>query len=324
MPIQQLPYSLSGKCVYLAGHRGMVGSAIERRLARMDCTIVTAPSTSLDLRRQHETEAFVARVRPDVVIVTAGKVGGIHPNSTQPADFLFDNVTIATNVIHAAHLVGVERLLFLGSSCIYPRLAPQPIKEEALLAGPLEPTNEAYAIAKIAGIKLCEAYRRQHGDDFISLMPTNVFGPGDNYHPTDSHVVAALIRRFHEAKSAGAPEVVVWGTGSPRREFIYVDDLADACILALERYSDVIHLNAGVDYDISIADLARTIAKTVGYEGRLVFDTTKPDGMPRKLMDSTRLRGMGWAPKTPMEDGLAIAYAQFSAGEGRNVDAHDS
>ena len=310
-------FSLDGKRIYVAGHRGMVGSAVARRLRAAGVAPLTAPRAEADLVRQDSTERWFDKHRPQVVVVAAAKVGGIHANNTLPREFLADNLAIALNTINAAFKFGVEKLLFLGSSCIYPRLAEQPIREDSLLTGPLEPTNEWYAIAKIAGIKLCEAYRKQDGADYISLMPTNLFGPGDNYHPEHSHVVGALIRRFDEATASDAPEVVVWGTGTPRREFLFVDDLADACVFALENYSGAEHLNCGVGDDVTIAELARVIAKVTGYKGRIVFDATKPDGTPRKLMDSSKLAALGWRAKTDLETGLRAAYADYKSGGGR-------
>ncbi len=308
-----LPFDLRGRRVFVAGHRGMVGSALVRRLARCDCEVMTVGRDRLDLLRQDATEHMLATAKPDVVIVAAAKVGGIHANSAFPADFIYENLVIAANLIHAAYRAGVGKLLYLGSSCVYPRLAPQPIAEEALLTGPLEPTNQWYAVAKIAGIKLCQAYRRQHGADFISVMPTNSYGPGDNYHPENSHVIAALMRRIHAAKQSGLPSAMVWGTGTPRREFIYVDDLAEACIVALERYSGESHLNVGAGEDMTIADLARLIAEVVGYRGALDFDASRPDGMPRKLLDVSRLKALGWQARTPLRDGLQRTYADFLA-----------
>lgn len=304
-------FELAGRRVFLAGHRGMVGSAILRRLARIDCTVLTAEHKDLDLLRQEDTERFVAANKPDVLIVAAAKVGGIHANGAFPVAFIYENLTIATNVIHAAHRAGVRKLLFLGSSCIYPKFAHQPIAEEELLTGPLEPTNEWYAVAKIAGIKLCQAYRREYGADYISIMPTNVYGFGDNYHPENSHVIAGLIRRIHHAKQTKATSVSVWGTGKPRREFIFVDDLADACVFVLERYSGDSHLNIGTGTDITVADLARLIAEVLGYGGELVFDTSRPDGTPRKLLDVSRLRALGWAARTPLRAGIERTYADY-------------
>jgi len=306
-------FELNGRRVFVAGHRGLVGSAIVRRLADAGCDLVTVGRERLDLLWQSDTERFLRSTKPDVVIVAAGKVGGIHANSTLPAEFIYKNLMIAANLIHGAFRVGVRKLLFLGSSCIYPKLAPQPMIEEELLSGPLEPTNEWYAIAKIAGVKLCQAYRRQYGADYISVMPTNVYGPGDNYHPEDSHVIAALIRRFHDAKQSGSPAVTVWGTGTPRREFIYVDDLADACILVLERYSGEVPLNVGTGTDVTIADLARLVAQVVGYHGELVFDTSRPDGAPRKLLNVSKLSALGWEARTPLAIGLERSYAAFLA-----------
>ncbi len=275
--------------------------------------VLTAPHDRLDLMNQAATMAWMEANRPQVVIIAAAKVGGINANNTLPAEFLYNNLMIETNLIHAAHRTGVEKLLFLASSCIYPRQAPQPIPEDALLTGPLEPTNEWYAIAKIAGIKLCQAYRRQYGDDFIAAIPTNLYGPGDNFHPEHSHVPAALMRRFHEAKLSGAPEIVVWGTGTPLREFMYVDDMADACVFLLKSYSEESPINIGSGEEISIADFARAVQATVGYEGALVFDRSKPDGMPRKLADSSRLKALGWHKVTPLADGLARTYAWFTS-----------
>lgn len=310
-------YDLRGKRVFVAGHRGMAGSAIVRRLASEDCEILTVPRSELDLTRQQATEDWLAAHKPHAVILAAGRVGGIYANSTFPADFINDNLAIALNVIHGAHLAGVEKLLFLGSSCIYPKLAKQPMTEVMLLSGSLEPTNEAYAIAKIAGIKLAQAYRTQFGDDFISVMPTNLYGAGDNYHPKNSHVPAALIRRFHEAKLANLPEVKVWGTGNPRREFLAVDDLANACIFVMKNYSGSEFLNIGTGVDITIAEFARAVADVVGYRGKIVFDTSYPDGSPQKLLDVSQLKALGWTAKVPLREGLAAAYADFLAGGGR-------
>ncbi len=311
-------FDLTGKRVFVAGHIGMVGSAIVRRLASESCEVLTAERDVLDLTRQDATERWLGANKPDAVFLAAGRVGGIHANATYPADFIADNLAIELNVIRAAHAVGVAKLLFLGSSCIYPKLAPQPMNEDLLLTGPLEPSNEWYAVAKIAGIKLCQAFRQQHGVDFISVMPTNLYGPGDNYHPQNSHVPAALIRRFHEAKLADSPSVSVWGTGKPLREFMAVDDLADACVFVMQNYSGDTFLNIGSGEEVSIGDFARLVAEVVGYRGELVFDTTRPDGTPRKLLDVSRLRALGWRARTPLREGLAAAYADFLAGGGRH------
>jgi GDP-L-fucose synthase len=297
----------------------MVGAAIVRRLSTIPCTILMAPHEELDLTRQEQVEGWVADTKPQAVFLAAARVGGIHANNARRADFIYDNLAIAVHVIDSSHRFGVEKLQFLASSCVYPRLAPQPLKEDALLTGPLEATNEPYAIAKIAGIKLAEAIRDQHGRDFISVMPTNVYGPGDNYHPEDGHVVAALIRRIHEAKTSGARQVTVWGTGTPRREFMFVDDLADACVFAMENYSDRRILNIGCGEDISIAELARLLASVIGYKGSVAFDTSRPDGTPRKLLDVSRLTALGWRAQTTLEAGLAKAYAAFLAGDGRFI-----
>jgi len=305
------PYELKGKTTYVAGHGGMVGSALVRRLRREGIEPITAPRRELDLIDQSAVNRWFAANRPQVVLLAAAKVGGIHANNTLRGEFIYENLIVAANVIHAAHVNGAEKLLFLGSSCIYRRLAPQPLREDSLLTGPLEITNEPYAIAKIAGIKMCEAYRSQYGSDFISVMPTNLYGPGDNYHPEYSHVVAALIRRFHEAKVAGAPEVVVWGTGTPRREFLYVDDMADACVHLMKTYSGPDLINVGTGEDISIAEFAQVVAATVGYTGRIVYDTSKPDGTPRKLLDVSRLAALGWRASTSLTDGMKLAYEAF-------------
>jgi GDP-L-fucose synthase len=310
-------FDLAGKRVFVAGHRGMVGAALVRRLPQASCEVVTAGRDEVDLERQDQTERFLAAAKPEVVIVAAATVGGIHANNAFPANFISDNLAIARNVIHGSYLAGVKKLLFLGSSCIYPQLAPQPMREEELLTGPLEPTNQWYAVAKIAGIKLCQAYRRQYDVDFISAMPTNLYGPGDNYHPENSHVVAALIRRCHEAKRDGVASVPVWGTGKPFREFLFVDDLADACVFILERYSDEEHVNVGTGEELSIAEFAKLVAEVVGYRGALVFDPSRPDGMPRKLLDSSKLARLGWRARTPLRAGLAQAYAAFVAGNYR-------
>ena len=305
-------FDLSDKRVWVAGHRGMVGGAVVRRLAREDCEIVTVGRDSLDLRDQLDVRRWMDQTRPEVVVLAAAKVGGILANDTRPVDFLLDNLLIETAVIAAAHAVGVEKLLFLGSSCIYPKFAPQPIPEDALLTGPLEPTNEWYAIAKIAGIKLAQAYRKQYGADYISGMPTNLYGPGDNYDLTSSHVMPALIRKVHQAKQTGG-EVVVWGTGTPRREFLHVDDCADACVHLLKHYSGESHVNIGSGRDVSIMELTRLVMEVLDYDGPIVMDTSKPDGTPRKLMDSARLLGMGWQPQIRLKDGIADAYRHFLA-----------
>nr|WP_294551670.1 GDP-L-fucose synthase [uncultured Rhodopila sp.] len=310
-PERPVLFSLAGKRVWVAGHRGMLGSAVVRRLAAEDCEILTADRSVADLRRQDEAEAFVARARPDAIVVAAAKVGGILANSTYPGAFLYDNLMIAANVIEAARRTGVAKLLYVGSSCIYPKLAAQPIVEEALLSGPLEPTNEWYAVAKIAGIKLCEAYRREYGCDFISAMPTNLYGPGDNFDLASSHVLPALLRKAHEAKRAGAAEMVVWGTGTPRREFLHVDDCADALVFLLRGYSDAPHVNVGSGEDVSILELTRLVAGVVGFEGAIVQDTSKPDGTPRKLMSAARLRAMGWSPRIGLEAGVLGTYGWF-------------
>jgi GDP-L-fucose synthase len=314
-----LPFDLAGRRVFVAGHRGMVGAALARRLRSEACEVLTADRRALDLTRQADTEEWLRRNRPDVVIVAAARVGGIAYNNAFPVDFLSDNLAIELNLINGAFGAGVRKLLFLGSSCIYPRLAPQPMTEEMLLTGSLEPTNEWYAIAKIAGIKLVEAYRRQHGVDFISLMPTNLYGPGDNYHPEYSHVPAALIRRFHEAKLANALAVTVWGTGKPRREFMAVDDLADACVFALKHYSGDRFLNVGTGRDVTIAEFARLVADVVGYGGDIVFDPSRPDGTPQKLLDVSLLTKLGWTARTPLRKGIAAAYRDFRNGAGRGA-----
>jgi len=306
-----IPFELKGRKVFVAGHRGMVGSALVRRLAREDVRLLTVGRDGLDLRNQAAVNGWFAANRPQAVFLAAAKVGGIAANNTLRAEFLYDNLAIATNIIQAAHLHGAEKLMFFGSSCIYPKLAPQPLREDAMLTGPLEPTNEPYAIAKIAGIKMVESYRRQYGADFISVMPTNLYGPGDNYHPEYSHVVAALLRRFHEAKLSGASEVVVWGTGTPRREFLYVDDLADACIHLMKTYSSEELVNIGTGKDITIAEFAGVVAEAVGYTGAITFDPARPDGTPRKWLDISRLEKLGWRPRTSLRDGIRLAYQAF-------------
>lgn len=303
-------YSLAGQRILVAGHGGMVGQALVRRLAREDCAVLTA-DRSIDLREQAEVRAWFAANRPDVVILAAARVGGIMANAMRPGEFLYDNLAIAANVIEAARRQGTGKLLFLGSSCIYPKFADQPIAEEALLTGALEPTNEPYAIAKIAGLKLVDAYRRQYGCDFISAMPTNLYGPGDNYDPASSHVIPALIRRMHDAKLSGARSVTIWGSGTPKREFLHVDDLADACIFLLEHYSGEGPVNVGAGKDIAIFELAALVAQIVGYDGPIECDHSKPDGTPRKLLDTSRLAALGWTHSIALEEGLRDAYAAF-------------
>jgi len=305
------PFDLKGKTVVVAGHRGMVGSALVRRLARENVELLTIDRDELDLRDQSAVFGWFAKARPEIVFLAAAKVGGIVANNTLRAEFLYDNLVIAANVIHAAHINRTEKLMFLGSSCIYPKLAPQPLREDSVLTGPLEETNEPYAIAKIAGIKMVEAYRSQYGCDFINVMPTNLYGPGDNYHPEYSHVVAALIRRFHEAKLSGSPRVAVWGTGTPRREFLYVDDMADACVHLMKTYSDSELVNIGIGEDVTIADFARLVATVTGYRGEISFDPSRPDGTPRKLLDVSRLAKLGWRARTSLEDGLRLAYQAY-------------
>jgi GDP-L-fucose synthase len=305
------PFRLSGRRIWVAGHRGMVGAACVRRLASEHCEILIATRDEVDLRRQDETEEWVRTARPDIVIVAAATVGGILANSTRPAEFLYNNLAIEMNAIEAARKAEVAKLLFLGSSCIYPRLADQPMREEALLTGPLEPTNEWYAIAKIAGIKLCQAYRREHGCDFISAMPTNLYGPGDSYDFENSHVVPALIRKIDAAKREGRDTVELWGSGKPRREFLHVDDLADALVHLIKHYSGESHVNVGTGSDVTIAALAETIANVVGWQGRFVYDSSKPDGTPRKLLDVSMLKGLGWQAKIGLEEGLADAYRWY-------------
>ena len=319
-----MPIDLSQK-IYVAGHRGMVGSAIVRNLqAKGYHNIITRTHAQMDLIDQAAVKAFFEQEKPDQVYLAAAKVGGIHANNTFPAEFIYDNLMVQNNVIHQAFLSGVQKLLFLGSSCIYPKLAPQPMSEDTLLTGKLEPTNEPYAVAKIAGIKMCESYNRQygqsHGVDYRSVMPTNLYGPGDNYHPENSHVIPALIRRFHEAKMSNAPEVVIWGTGTPRREFLYVDDMAQASVFVMQLDKQTYdsqtqpmqsHINVGYGSDVTINELAHAVAKATGYVGKISFDPTKPDGTPRKWMDSGRLNRLGWAPKVQLELGLAQAYEAF-------------
>lgn len=304
-------FDISGKRVWVVGHQGMVGSAIVRALGARDIKLVTVERADLDLTRQADVEHFVERAKPEVVFVAAARVGGILANSCQPVEFLYDNLMIEANVIRSSFAVGVQKLLFLGSTCIYPRDAQQPIREEALLTGPLEPTNEWYAIAKIAGIKLCQAYRQQYGADFISAMPTNLYGPNDNFDLTSSHVLPALIRKVHDAKVSNASSVTLWGTGTPHREFMHVDDLARALVFLVENYSATTHINVGTGVDGTILDLAQLIANVVGYKGTFELDPTKPDGTPRKCTDATRLRALGFAPEISLEDGIRRTYQWF-------------
>jgi GDP-L-fucose synthase len=308
-------YDLSGKRVWVAGHRGMVGSALVRRLKRENCTVLMVDRTNLDLRNARAVKAWLRSNNVQAIFLAAAKVGGIKANDAYPADFLYDNLAIETAIIHGAFESQVEKLCFLGSSCIYPKFAPQPIPEEALLTGPLEETNQWYAVAKIAGIKLCQAYRRQHGCDFISAMPTNLYGLGDNFHLENSHVIPALLRRAHDAKQAKAPSLTLWGTGTPRREFLHVDDCADAVVFLMKNYSGESHVNVGSGTDLTIDELIHIIARVVGYEGRLVYDTSKPDGTPRKLMSNARLAAMGWTPSIGLEEGLRRTYDWFLAQE---------
>jgi GDP-L-fucose synthase len=301
-------FDLTGKRVWVAGHRGMAGAAIARRLQRENCEIVTADRSELDLLHQADVHAWMADRKIDAVFLAAATVGGIMANSTRPAEFLYENLVIETNVIHAAKSAGVKKLLFLGSSCIYPRMAEQPMREEALLTGALEPTNEWYAIAKIAGIKLCAAFRRQYGCDFVSVMPTNLFGPGDRYDAENGHVVAALIMKIHAARVANSATVELWGSGTPKREFLFTEDLADACVFVLKNYSDELFLNVGTGRDMTILELAESIARVAGWKGTFTLDRSKPDGMPRKVMDVSRLRALGWSAQTPFDEGIKQAY----------------
>jgi GDP-L-fucose synthase len=310
--VDKAPYELTGKRVYVAGHRGMVGSALVRRLAREGCTILQATHAELDLTQQDAVARWFEAHRPQAVFLAAAKVGGILANDRHPAEFLYQNLMIEANVIHAAYQNDAEKLMFLGSSCIYPKLAPQPMAEDALLTGPLEPTNEWYAIAKIAGIKLCQAYRRQYGCDYISAMPTNLYGPGDNYDLQSSHVLPALVRKVAEAKHAKADSITLWGSGTPLREFLHADDLADALVFLMQRYSGHDHINVGSGEEISILDLARKIAAASGYVGRIELDQSKPDGTPRKLMRSDRLFEMGWRPTIPLDTGISRVVSDFS------------
>jgi GDP-L-fucose synthase len=307
----KLHYQLMGKRIWVAGHRGMVGATLTRKLGALDCELIAVDRATLDLTDQKAVRDFYARKKIDCVIVAAAKVGGILGNDTYPADFLYDNLAIELNLIEGAHAAGINRLLFLGSSCIYPRLAEQPIREDSLLSGPLEPTNQWYSMAKIAGIKLCDAYRRQHGRRYISAMPTNLYGPGDNFDLQNSHVIPAMIRKFHAAKVANRPEVDIWGSGKPLREFMHVDDLADALVFLLQNFDDMGPINVGSGEEISIADLAQLIADVIGFKGELVYDHSKPDGTPRKLLDSTRLRSLGWESRIGLRDGLESTYQWY-------------
>lgn len=316
-------YDLGGKRIWVAGHRGMVGSAVVRRLENEDCEVICAGRDVLDLTNQRAVADWMAQTKPDAIVLAAARVGGILANSTYPVDFLYDNLMIEANIIHAAHENAVERLLFLGSSCIYPKEAPQPITEDSLLTGPLEPTNEWYAIAKIAGIKLVQAYRKQYGRDWISAMPTNLYGPGDNFDLTSSHVMPALIRKAHEAKISGADHITIWGTGTPRREFLHADDCADALVFLLKNYSGDTHVNVGSGEDISILELTQLVCKVVGFTGEIRCDTTKPDGTMRKLMSGDKLKEMSWRPRTTLSQGIVTTYSWFEehAVAKRNQDA---
>lgn len=306
-----MSYDLTGKRIWVAGHRGMVGSAVVRRLGSEDCDVITVGRDIVDLKRQAEVEAFLRDTRPDAIVMAAAKVGGILANDTRPAEFLYDNLMIEANIVQAAHEADVDRFLFMGSSCIYPKLAPQPITEAALLTGPLEPTSEWYAIAKIAGIKLMQAYRKQYGRDYISAMPTNLYGPGDNFDLQSSHVMPALIRKAHEAKLRGDKEITVWGTGSPRREFLHADDCADALVFLLKNYSGYEHVNVGSGQDLTILELTELICRVVGFKGKIVHDLSRPDGTPRKLMSTDKLRRMGWTPSIGIETGIVETYKWY-------------
>jgi len=306
-------FDLTNKRIWVAGQNGMVGSAVVRRLERENSEIVKPSGGRIDLRRQSDVEAFLSAAKPDIVVMAAAKVGGILANSELPAEFLYDNLMIEANITQAAHASGVERMLFLGSSCIYPKLAPQPIPEDALLTGPLEPTNEWYAIAKIAGIRLAQAYRRQYGRDYISAMPTNLYGPGDNFDLRSSHVLPALIRKVHEARQSGSKSISIWGTGSPRREFLHVDDCADALVFLLKTYSEDEHVNVGSGEDLTILELTQLVCRVIGYDGEIVHDLSKPDGTPRKLMSGDKLRALGWRPSITLEEGIAQTYSHFLA-----------
>jgi len=309
--MSEVVYPLQGKRIWVAGHKGMVGSALVRRLAQEDCEVITAAHSEVDLVRQAEVESWIGKARPDAIILAAAKVGGIVANDTMPAEFIYQNMMIEANVIEAAHRADVNRLLFLGSSCIYPKFAPQPITEDALLTGPLEPTNEAYAIAKIAGIKIAQAYRKQYSRDYIAAMPTNLYGPGDNFDLTTSHVLPALIRKADDARRKGHPELTIWGSGAPRREFLHVDDCADALVHLLKVYSGTEHVNVGSGEDISIRALAELVTKVVEFKGRVTTDLSKPDGTPRKLMSGARLAALGWRPRVGLEDGIRATYRWY-------------
>ena len=311
-------YALAGKRIWVAGHKGMVGGAIVRRLGSEGCEILTADRSEVDLRDQAAVRAWVADRKPQAVVLAAAKVGGILANDSLPADFLYENLMIEANIVEASHRADVEKLLFLGSSCIYPKMAPQPLVEESLLTGPLEPTNQWYAIAKIAGIMMAQAYRRQHGRDYISAMPTNLYGPGDNFNLNSSHVLPALIRKAHEAKLADAPSITIWGSGTPKREFLFVDDCADACVHMLKTYSGEGHLNVGSGTDLSILELTQIVCDVVGYQGEILKDATKPDGTPRKLMDVSKLAALGWSASTDLRDGIARTYRWFLDNEIRD------
>ena len=312
MPVETV-FPLKGKRVWVAGHRGMVGSAIVRRLAREECWVLTADRSEVDLMRQDQVDRWLRDSRPDAIFLAAARVGGIIANSTRPADFLYENLIISANVAEAAHRRGVAKLMMLGSSCIYPRLSPQPVCEEALLSGPLEPTNQWYAVAKIAAVKLAQAYRQQHGDDFISAMPTNLYGPGDNFDPVEAHVLPSLLRKAHEAKARGDKRLFMGGSGEPRREFLHVDDCADALVLLMKTYSNDCQINVGSGEDLSIRDLTTLVCEVVGFRGEIVNDRSIPDGMPRKLMSARRLRALGWAPTIPLKTGIRDLYSWFLA-----------
>ncbi len=308
---QKISYALRGKRVWVAGHGGLVGAALVRRLAAEECEILVAPREQWDLRVPDQVDKWMGEARPHAIFLAAARVGGIYANASRPVDFMYDNLMIQSNVVHAAHRHGIEKLMFLGSACVYPRLAHQPICEDALLSGPLEPTNQWYAVAKIAGIKLCQAYRQQHGADFISVMPTNLYGPGDNFDPIQSHVVPALIGKVHDAKVAGAPLITVWGTGRALREFLHVDDAADGMVFLMKHYSSQEIVNLGSGREITIAELAELVCRVVGFRGSIHFDRTKPDGTPRKVVDVTRLKALGWQARIPLEDGLESTYRWY-------------